>query len=288
VGGGTEVASGTSFGMTTEMPRRDTLRRRLHTIIFEADTPAGRGFDTILMLLIASSVGVVVLDSVAELHERYDRLFLAMEWGFTAIFTVEYLLRLYCVERPGKYAFSFFGLVDLLAIVPTYASVLIPGAQGLLVIRVLRLLRIFRVLKLASYVDESRQLWTALQASRRKIQVFLFTVITIVLVVGALMHVVEGPANGFTSIPMGIYWAVVTLTTVGFGDLTPQTPLGRFFATVVMLLGYGIIAVPTGIVTAEMTRAVGRHPISTQACPSCAAEGHEYDARFCRRCGATL
>lgn len=274
--------------MTPEVSSRPPLRHRLHTIIFEADTPAGRWFDTILMLLIVASVAVVVLDSVAVVHERNARLLLALEWGFTAIFTVEYLLRLYCVQRPLRYAASFFGVVDLLAILPTYASVVVPGAQGLLVIRVLRLLRIFRVFKLANYLDESRQLWTALQASRRKILVFLFTVLTIVLVVGALMYVVEGPANGFTSIPMGIYWAVVTLTTVGFGDLTPQTSLGRFLATVVMLLGYGIIAVPTGIVTAEMTRSMGRHPISTQACPTCAAEGHDHDAAYCRRCGGKL
>lgn len=274
--------------MHPEAPPRDPLRHRLHTIVFEADTPAGRWFDAILMSLIVASVAVVVLDSVGAVHAAYGRLLLALEWAFTAIFTAEYLLRLYCVERPGRYAGSFFGVVDLLAILPTYASLVVPGTQGLLVIRVLRLLRIFRVFKLANYLDESRQLWMALQASRRKILVFLFTVSTIVLVVGALMHVVEGPANGFTSIPIGIYWAVVTLTTVGFGDVTPQTTLGRFLATVVMLLGYGIIAVPTGIVTAEMTRSIARQPISTQACPSCAAEGHEHDAKFCRRCGAAL
>ncbi len=287
-GSGRGATLGASFGMTTEESPREALRRRLHTVIFEADTRAGRWFDTILMLLIVASIGVVVLDSVAAVRARLAGVFSVLEWGFTAVFTVEYLLRLYSVGKPLRYATSFFGVVDLLAILPSYASLVVPGAQGLLVIRVLRLLRIFRVFKLANYLDESRTLWSAMRASRRKILVFLFTVSTIVLVVGALMHVVEGPRHGFTSIPMGIYWAVVTLTTVGFGDVTPQTPLGQFLASIVMLLGYGIIAVPTGIVTAEMTRSIGRPPISTQACPSCAAEGHEHDARFCRRCGATL
>lgn len=273
--------------MATDDAPHDPLRRRLHTVIFEADTRGGRLFDTMLMLLIVASVGVVAVDSVASVHERYGGALVALEWIFTAVFTLEYALRLYSVQRPLRYATSFFGVVDLLAILPTYASLAIPGAQGLLVIRALRLLRIFRVFKLAHYLDESRQLWGALQSSKRKILIFLFTVTTIVVIVGALMHVVEGPANGFTSIPMGIYWAVVTLTTVGFGDLTPQTTLGRFLATVVMLIGYGVIAVPTGIVTAEMTRAM-RGPVSTQSCPHCSAEGHEHDARFCRKCGAAL
>jgi len=259
----------------------------MHQVIFEADTRAGRAFDSILLVLIVASVAVVALESSAAIRARMGASLLMLEWGFTALFTLEYALRLYSVGRPLRYATSFYGIVDLLAIIPTYASLFIPGAQSLLVIRILRLLRIFRIFKLSNYLAESRQLWVAVQASRRKIIVFLYTVLTVVVIVGALMHVVEGPANGFTSIPTGMYWAVVTLTTVGYGDISPQTPLGRLLATLVMLMGYGIIAVPTGIVTVEMTRAF-RGPISTQACPHCAAEGHEFDAKFCRRCGAAL
>lgn len=248
---------------------------------------AGRLFDTILLVLIAASVTVVVLESAPTVRAVYGAELRAAEWLFTALFTIEYGVRLYSVSRPLRYATSFFGIVDLLSVVPTYLSVLVPGAQSLLVIRILRLLRIFRVFKLANYVGESGELWRALRASRRKILVFLFTVMTVVVIVGAVIHVVEGPEHGFTSIPTGIYWAVVTLTTVGYGDISPQTTLGRFIASAVMLMGYGIIAVPTGIVTAEMTRAM-RAPISTQACPHCAAEGHEYDATYCRKCGGRL
>jgi voltage-gated potassium channel len=264
-----------------------SLRDRLHQVIFEADTRAGRTFDSILLVLIVASVAVVALESSRAARLRMGATLVLLEWGFTALFTLEYAVRLYSLRRPWRYATSFYGIVDLLAILPTYVSLVLPGAQSLLVIRILRLLRIFRVFKLSNYLTESRQLWVAVQASRRKIIVFLFTVLTIVVIVGALMHVVEGPAHGFTSIPTGMYWAVVTLTTVGYGDISPQTPIGRLLATMVMLMGYGIIAVPTGIVTAEMTRAI-RGPISTQACPHCAAEGHEFDAKFCRKCGAAL
>jgi voltage-gated potassium channel len=264
-----------------------SLRDRLHQVVFEADTRAGRLFDSVLLVLIVASVAVVALESSPAVRVRMGASLVLLEWIFTALFTIEYVVRLYSVERPLRYATSFYGVVDLLAIIPTYVSLAIPGAQSLLVIRILRLLRIFRVFKLSNYLTESRQLWVAMQASRRKITVFLFTILTIVVIVGALMHVVEGPANGFTSIPTGMYWAVVTLTTVGYRDISPQTPVGRLLATMVMLMGYGIIAVPTGIVTAEMTRAI-RGPISTQACPHCAAEGHEFDAKFCRKCGAKL
>lgn len=263
------------------------FRRRLHEIIFEADTPAGRLFDVVLMVAIVSSVGVVLIESVAEARERFGPMLRMLEWGFTLLFTVEYGLRLYAVRQPWRYATSFFGVVDVLAVVPTYLSLVVPGAQGLLVIRILRLLRIFRVFKLANYLNESRQLWAALRASGRKIFIFLFVILTVVIIVGALMHVVEGPEHGFTSIPTSIYWAVVTLTTVGYGDISPATPFGQFLAMLVMLMGYGIIAVPTGIVTAEMTR-IARDQISTQACHHCSAEGHQYDARFCRRCGRAL
>jgi voltage-gated potassium channel len=273
--------------MPDARPADRSLRDRLHQVVFEADTRAGRLFDSVLLVLIVASVAVVALESSPAVRVRMGASLVLLEWIFTALFTIEYVVRLYSVERPLRYATSFYGVVDLLAIIPTYASLAIPGAQSLLVIRILRLLRIFRVFKLSNYLSESRQLWVAVQASRRKITVFLFTILTIVVIVGALMHVVEGPANGFTSIPTGMYWAVVTLTTVGYGDISPQTPVGRLLATMVMLMGYGIIAVPTGIVTAEMTRAI-RGPISTQACPHCAAEGHDFDAKFCRKCGAKL
>jgi voltage-gated potassium channel len=203
------------------------------------------------------------------------------------MFTVEYLLRLACVGRPLKYAFSFYGIVDLLAIVPTYLSLLLPGSQYLLVIRILRILRIFRILKLVAYLSEARLLMRALRASSRKITVFLFTVLTLVVIFGSLMYVIEGEANGFTSIPRSIYWAIVTLTTVGYGDISPQTGMGQTLASMVMILGYSIIAVPTGIVTVEMSQAF-RQKVSTQACPECSAEGHDADARYCKYCGAAL
>lgn len=263
------------------------LRARLHEIIFEADTPAGRLFDAALLVLIVTSVAVVMLESVPGVRDEYGWLLIRLEWLFTVLFTIEYLLRLYSVRAPWKYATSFFGVVDLMAVVPTYLSLLFPGAQALLVIRILRLLRVFRIFKLAGYLNESRALWVALKASSRKIFVFLFAILNIVIVTGAVVYLVEGPAHGFTSIPASIYWAVVTLTTVGYGDLVPLTPAGQFLASLLMLMGYGIIAVPTGIVSAEVVQVVhGR--ISTQACPSCSAEGHQYDAVHCRKCGTPL
>ncbi len=264
-----------------------SVRQRLHEIIFEADTPAGRHFDTALLLVILASVAVVLLDSVESIHARHERVLVLLEWIFTALFTLEYALRLCSVRSPMRYATSFFGLVDLLAVIPSYLSLVLPGAQSLLVIRALRMLRIFRVFKLSAWVSESQELWTAIRRSRRKILVFLFVVSTIVVIVGAAMYLVEGPTNGFVNIPISIYWAIVTLTTVGYGDISPQTPLGQLIATALMLTGYGIIAVPTGIVTAEMTRAA-HFPVSTKACRTCAAEGHDHDAIFCRRCGAKL
>jgi voltage-gated potassium channel len=266
---------------------RNPHRARLHQIIFEADTPEGRMFDLLLFLAILGSVLVVMLESVPSVRMRAGPTLRAAEWGFTVLFTVEYILRLASVERPLRYARSAFGLIDLLAILPSYISVLLPGAQSLLVIRLLRLLRVFRVLKLSEYLRESRTLVQALRASWRKIAVFLMAVTTIVVVVGTLMYVIEGERHGFTSIPISIYWAVVTLTTVGYGDLAPATTVGRALAVILMLTGYGIIAVPTGIVTAELARASGA-TVSTQACPSCGAEAHEADAVYCRRCGSKL
>ena len=263
------------------------LRARLHEIIFEADTPEGRLFDLLLLLAIVSSVTVVLLESVASVRARAGPTLRALEWGFTILFTIEYILRLAAVGRPLRYARSAYGIIDLLAILPSYVGLVFPGGQSLLVIRLLRLLRVFRILKLAEYLHESRTLVQALRASWRKIAVFLMTVVTIVVVVGTLMYVIEGERHGFTSIPISIYWAVVTLTTVGYGDLAPATTLGRALAVVLMLTGYGIIAVPTGIVTAELTRAIG-HPISTQTCPACGAGSHEPDAVYYRRCGSRL
>jgi voltage-gated potassium channel len=264
-----------------------TLRARLHEIIFEADTPEGRLFDLLLMLAIVSSVVVVLLDSVSSVRAQAGPTLRALEWGFTILFTIEYILRLATVRRPLRYARSTLGIIDLLAILPSYVSLVFPGGQSLLVIRLLRLLRVFRVLKLAEYLRESRTLAQALRSSWRKIAVFLMTVMTIVIVVGTLMYVIEGERHGFTSIPISIYWAVVTLTTVGYGDLAPATTLGRALAVVLMLTGYGIIAVPTGIVTMELTRA-NAQPVSSQACPGCGLGAHDFDAVYCRRCGAKL
>jgi voltage-gated potassium channel len=263
------------------------LRSLLHEVIFEADTPAGRVFDILLILSILLSVSSVMLDSVKALHLAYGGLFYGIEWFFAVLFTIEYGLRLACVGRPWKYATSFFGVVDLMAVIPTYLSFLFPGAEYLLVIRILRMLRIFRVLKLAQYLSEAGLLMQALQASRRKIGIFLFTVLNLVVILGSVMYLVEGENPGFTSIPRSIYWTIVTLTTVGYGDISPQTSLGQLIASIIMILGYGIIAVPTGIVTVEMSHAAGRK-ISTQACPDCSAEGHDSDAVHCKFCGARL
>lgn len=264
-------------------------RSRAHEIIFESDTPAGKAFDVLLILAILSSIVVVMLESVEGLEERHESLLVGLEWGFTVLFTVEYGLRLGCVGRPRRYAMSFFGVVDLLAILPAYLSLIVPGTQALAVIRTLRILRVFRVLKLANYVHESESMWRALVASRRKIEVFVSTVLMLVVIFGSVMHLIEGPENGFTSIPRGVYWAIVTLTTVGYGDLAPQTDLGQAVASFIMILGYGIIAVPTGIVTAQFTRAeLEGKAVSGQACPACGQGGHASDAGYCKYCGTKL
>jgi len=262
-------------------------RARLHEIIFEADTPAGKAFDLLLIICILASVIAVMLESIVPIRQQYGRYLYAAEWVFTVIFTIEYILRLICIGRPMKYATSFFGVVDLLAVIPTYLDLLLPGSRFLLVIRILRLLRIFRVLKLVQYVSEANTLLRALRAGGRKITVFLFAVLTIVVIMGSLMYVVEGETHGFSSIPLSVYWAIVTLTTVGYGDMSPETSLGKTMASALMILGYSIIAVPTGIVTAEMTRARYAR-ITTQSCPECSAEGHDDDAVHCKRCGSAL
>jgi voltage-gated potassium channel len=263
-------------------------RQKLHEIIFEADTPAGKWFDVILILSILISVLAVMLDSVSGIRANYGSWFYIIEWFFTILFTIEYLLRIICVGKPIGYITSFYGVVDLLAIIPTYLSIILPGSQYLLVIRILRILRIFRVLKLVQYISEARLLRQALRDSRRKITIFLFTVLTLVVIFGSLMYLIEGPVHGFTSIPRGIYWAIVTLTTVGYGDISPQTGLGQFLAALIMILGYSIIAVPTGIVTVAFARAESKAEFKTQACPQCSAEGHDHDAKFCKYCGARL
>ena len=245
----------------------------------------GRAFDVALIVLIMASVGVVMLESVTSIREEWGAELWAIEWVFTILFTVEYIARLVCTRRPLQYARSFFGIVDLLAILPTYLVALFPAAHYFVVIRVLRILRAFRVLKLAHHVREANLLITSLIASRRKITVFMFTVFTLTVVLGSIMYLVEGEAGGFSSIPMGVYWAVVTLTTVGYGDIAPVTPFGKFIATVVMVMGYGIIAVPTGIVTAEMTVAVQR---DQRQCETCNERGHADNAEFCRVCGSPL
>ncbi|MGD8866549.1 MAG: ion transporter [Gemmatimonadales bacterium] len=262
-------------------------RRRLYQIIFEAETPGGKAFDIALLLAIVFSVTAVLLESVVGIRARHGTELRAIEWFFTLLFTVEYLLRLVCVGRPMRYALSFFGMVDFLAIVPTYVSVALPGAQSLIVIRALRLLRVFRVMKLVHFVGEARMLRAALRASSRKIIVFLGTVLTLVLIIGSLMYLIEGEQHGFTNIPQSIYWTIVTMTTVGYGDIAPATVLGRVLASMVMIIGYGIIAVPTGIVTVEMAN-VRRRPVSTRSCAHCMAEGHDSDAVHCKFCGARL
>ncbi len=263
-------------------------RNRLHEIIFEAETPAGKLFDILLIVSILCSVAVVMLDSVARYQHSFGAALTVAEWLFTLLFTAEYLLRLACIGRPVKYARSFFGVVDLLAILPSYIALFVPGTQYLLVIRVLRILRIFRILKLVQYLDEANHLLRALRASGRKIAVFLFTVATLVVIFGSLMYVVEGEANGFTSIPRSVYWAIVTLTTVGYGDIAPQTDIGQMLAALIMVLGYGIIAVPTGIVTVELSHSSRQREVSTTACPECGSEGHDSDACYCKYCGAPL
>jgi voltage-gated potassium channel len=261
---------------------------RAYTIIFEADTRAGRLFDLLLLVTILASVVVVILDSVQSITARYGTLFDVLEWGFTLLFTVEYVLRLACVRHPLRYATSFFGIVDLLAVLPTYLAFFVPEVHALIDVRMLRLLRIFRILKLGAYVSEFGFLGAALVASRRKIMVFIGFVLITVTVLGTVMYVVEGPENGFTSIPVAIYRGITTMTTVGFGDITPQTNLGRLIASCMMLLGWGILAVPTGIVTAEMTARRIARPVTTRTCPDCLTEGHDADARFCKHCGKPL
>lgn len=263
------------------------FRARLHEVIFEADTWGGKVFDLALIWAILLSLTLVTLESMTSIRDRFGSALFFGEWFFTGLFTVELFLRLIAVKRPLRYLFSFFGMVDLLAVIPTYLSLAIPGAQSLVVVRTFRLLRIFRILKLSTYLEESNALYLALIASRHKIMVFLMAVLSIAVTMGALMYTVEGQEHGFTSIPQGMYWAIVTMTTVGYGDMSPQTDIGRLLASLLMILGYGIIAVPTGIVTQEFVRQA-KGGVSRQACPACGLNSHDIDAHFCKKCGSKL
>jgi voltage-gated potassium channel len=269
-------------------------RALMNRIVFGTDTRAGRLFDLAVIICIIASVAAALLDSVPALNQRFHAALYLMEWLFTVLFTLEYLLRLYCIPSPRRqYALSFFGLVDLFAILPTYLSLLLPGASYLLVLRLLRVLRIFRILKLVRFMEDANILLRALMGARRKILIFLFGVIVLNVIFGSLMYVIEGPANGFTSIPVGIYWAIVTMTTVGYGDISPQTGFGRLLASVAMIAGYAIIAVPTGIVSSElMNEYQNRHRQLERnfdvVCQDCGRRGHDRDAQHCKQCGAAL
>jgi voltage-gated potassium channel len=265
--------------------KRSAWRLKLYEIIFEADTPVGKGFDITLMFFILLSVIAVLLDSVPQLNQQYGTWFFIAEWFFTIVFTFEYIIRILTAKKVSSYIFSFYGIIDLLAILPTYLSLFLVGTQFLLVIRVLRLLRVFRVLKLARFIGASTQLVIAMRQSRHKIIIFLEVVMTLVVIVGSLMYLIEGPAHGFTSIPRSIYWAIVTLTTVGYGDIAPQTIVGQTLASFVMIIGYAIIAVPTGIISVEMSRAQQMH---TRECSNCNEIIHDADAKYCKSCGVEL
>ena len=284
----------TSFQTSRTVPpspkQHSGWRGRAYEVIFESDTPAGKAFDVGLILTILASTAVVMLESVASVRAVHGELLRALEWVFTALFTVEYVLRLACVGSPLSYARSFFGVVDLLAILPTYVGLFLPGAHYLTVVRTLRILRVFRVLRLVHYLHALETLRAALRASSTKILVFVTGVLILVTILGSTMYLIEGPENGFTSIPRGVYWAIVTMTTVGYGDIAPQSNAGQALAAFVMILGYGIIAVPTGIVSVELAQVQAKTPapVSGKACSHCSAEGHDHDARFCKLCGEQL
>ena len=266
-----------------------SFKQKVHEIIFEADTVTGKLFDVILLAAILLSIIGVMLESVDEIDKKYHELIMAFEWGFTILFTIEYFFRIYAVNRPFKYIFSFMGIVDLLAIIPTYLIFIFPAAHSLSVIRAIRLIRIFRIFKLSRYLRGAHTMQIALRSSRPKIIVFLLSIMLLVIILGTLMYIIESSVrtNGFENIPNSIYWSIITLTTVGYGNIVPMTILGKIVASFIMILGYGIIAVPTGIVTAEFSRK-RKEKVNTQVCPDCTAEGHEMEAKFCNKCGAEL
>jgi voltage-gated potassium channel len=262
---------------------------KLHEVIYESNTIAGKVFDISLLVLIIASILVVMLDSVPLYHERYGHVFYAMEWGFTILFSLEYILRLISIRRPLLYMFSFLGIIDLLAIIPGYLSIFYAGAQSLLVLRALRLLRVFRIFKLTHFLSEMRFLGGAIRDSLKKVTIFMLVVLMLVIILGSIMYLVEKDNNeNFGSIPESIYWAIVTITTVGYGDISPVTAGGKFVASVIMLIGYAIIAVPTGIITTEVALAIKRKEQQNEVCPHCGKEGHDLDARFCKKCGGSL
>ena len=267
----------------------NSFRHKIHEIIFEADTFYGKLFDIVLLITIVSSVVAVMLESIDSIHQQYGDILRIFEWIVTILFTIEYFLRIYAVNKPLKYIFSFMGIIDLLAIIPTYLIFIFPAAHFFTVVRSIRLIRVFRVFKLSHYLRGAHTMQIALRSSRPKIVVFLLSVMILVIVLGTLMYIIEGSSDtkGFDNIPNSIYWAIVTLTTVGYGDVFPATAFGKVVASFIMILGYGIIAVPTGIVTAEFSRKK-REKVSTQSCPDCTTEGHEVDAKFCKKCGAEL
>lgn len=272
--------------MTTE-DKKD-WRFRLHEVIYESNTVAGKSFDVALLIAIVTSIVVVMLDSVGSVHQKYGVLFGRLEWLFTILFTIEYILRLICIRRPMRYVLSLLGVIDLVALIPSWLAMVFVGAQSLLVFRALRLLRVFRIFKLGHFLLEIDYLKQALKNSARKISIFLLTVLMLTIILGSVMYLVEQRENGFSNIPESIYWAIVTITTVGYGDISPVTPLGKFVASIVMLIGYAIIAVPTGIITHDFAVARKRQQHLYESCPACGKEGHDDDARFCKFCGASL
>ena len=267
---------------------KNNWKTKLHDIIYEADTKNGKWFDILLIITILISIILVMLESVESFDTKYHTFLNISEWVITILFTFEYIARVIAIKKPTSYIFSFYGIIDFLATIPKYLSIIFIGTHALVALRALRLLRVFRILKLARYLGASRSLISALKASRIKIFVFLFSVVVITIILGTVMYLIEGPENGFTSIPHSMYWAIVTLTTVGYGDLAPHTPLGQFIASLVMILGYGIIAVPTGIVTSEMTKQDTKVHTNTQSCPNCSFEKHIDNAKFCNQCGEKL
>ncbi|MCI2228040.1 ion transporter [Polaribacter sp. MSW13] len=269
--------------------KNTSWKHRLHEIIYEADTKEGKLFDVILLVAIIASIILVMLESVESFDNKYHNFLNISEWIITILFSIEYILRIVSIKQPFKYIFSFYGIIDLLSTIPKYLSFILVGSYHFAALRALRLLRVFRILKLARYIGASNRLLIALKASRAKIAVFLFFIVIICVILGTIMYMVEGEENGFTSIPVSVYWAIVTMTTVGYGDISPHTPFGQFIASIIMILGYGIIAIPTGIVSSEMTKSNNTTVhTNTQACPNCAKENHKDDAEFCYNCGSKL
>ncbi|CAM1347847.1 ion transporter [Tenacibaculum crassostreae] len=261
-------------------------KEKLHEVIYEADTPAGKWFDIILLIAILASIVLVMLESVESFDNKHHDFLNISEWVITILFSIEYILRIVTIQKPSKYIFSFYGVIDFLSTIPKYLSLFFVGSHSLVALRALRLLRVFRVLKVSRYIGESNQLIKALNASKAKIGVFLYFVLIICIILGSVMYFIEGADNGFTSIPRSIYWSIVTLTTVGYGDIAPQTPLGQFIASITVIIGYAIIAIPTGIVSSEMTKK--KIELNTQSCPNCSYDGHKDDAEFCYHCGTKL